>query len=144
MLAHLQNVALQLGLPFAPRKYTYNSRLAQELGLWAETKNKGHEFHMAAFHAYFGESKNLAKPEVLLEIVDKLGFDRDEAKDILANRTFSSAVDDDWQLSRRMRVTAVPTFMMENTPLVGAQPYADLERFIRGFGVKPRPHDEAD
>jgi predicted DsbA family dithiol-disulfide isomerase len=31
------------------RKKTYNSRLAQELGKWAETKGKGDEYHDAVF-----------------------------------------------------------------------------------------------
>ena len=60
MMRHLKKTAADLGLPFGKREKTYNSRLAQELGLWAESKNKGDEFHAAAFRAYFVDGKNIA------------------------------------------------------------------------------------
>ena len=41
MMRHLRQTAAELGLPFGDREKTYNSRLSQELGLWAESKNKG-------------------------------------------------------------------------------------------------------
>ncbi len=120
-----------MGLAFGDRHYTYNSRLAQELGLWAEQKGCGHEFHMAAFLAYFAHGKNLAKTAVLLEIVETLGLDKEEADTVLHERTFRKAVDAEWELSRHKRVTAVPTFMVNNATLTGAQPYNDLLRFVR-------------
>jgi predicted DsbA family dithiol-disulfide isomerase len=41
----LKQVADELGLPLGDRKMTFNSRLAQELAKWAESKGKGDEFH---------------------------------------------------------------------------------------------------
>ena len=61
MRRHLRKTADELGLPLGEREKTYNSRLAQELGLWAESKNKGDEFHAAVSKAYFVEGKNIAK-----------------------------------------------------------------------------------
>ena len=61
MMHQLKKTAAGLGLPFGNREKTYNSRLAQELGLWAETMNKGEEFHLAAFKAYFVDGKNIAR-----------------------------------------------------------------------------------
>lgn len=130
MLQHLSNVAASLGLPFGERKYTYNSRLAQELGLWAESKGVGHTFHMEAFRSYFAEGKNLAKKDVLLAIAEKAGLKRQPAEKVLLERTFSSNVDADWLLSRTSMVTAVPTFMVNKRTLSGAQPFNDLIRFI--------------
>ncbi len=132
MLVHLRGIANTLGLAFGDRHYTYNSRLAQELGLWAETKGLGHEYHMAAFLAYFAHGKNLAKTAVLLDIIEQLGLDRDEADRILHERTFRKEVDAEWELSRNLRITAVPTFVVNDATLTGAQPYNDLLRFIQG------------
>jgi predicted DsbA family dithiol-disulfide isomerase len=131
MLEHLTNVAGSLGLPFGKRTKTYNSRLAQELGLWVEEMGKGHDFHMAAFHAYFANGKNLAEHNVLLEIVDQVGLDRSKAEEVLHTRSFSPAVDEHWKLSREKGVTAVPTFIMNNISLTGARPYKDLVDFIK-------------
>ena len=39
-------------LPYARRTRTYNSRLAQELGKWAETLPEGQGIHDALFRVY--------------------------------------------------------------------------------------------
>ncbi len=130
MLEHLQNVAESLGLPFGKRVKTYNSRLAQELGLWAEEMGKGHDFHMAAFHAYFADGKNLAEQDVLIQIIEQIDLDRYKAQEVLQTRSFSKAVDEHWELSREKGVTAVPTFIMNNVSLTGARPFNDLLDFV--------------
>jgi predicted DsbA family dithiol-disulfide isomerase len=140
MLAHLNQVAQSLGLPFGERKKTYNSRLAQELGLWAETIGKGHRFHLAAFHAYFAKGQNLAKKDVLLEIAVTAGLDPVAAEHVIDERSFSNHVLADWQRSRDKGVTAVPTFFMNGSSLTGAQPYDHLVRFVEQAGAAPARH----
>ncbi|SHI01944.1 DSBA-like thioredoxin domain-containing protein [Desulfofustis glycolicus DSM 9705] len=137
MLAHLNQVAQSLGLPFGPRKKTYNSRLAQELGLWAETRGKGHRFHLAAFHAYFAKGQNLAKKDALLEIAVTAGLDPAAAEKVIKERSFSARVLADWQLSREKGVTAVPTLIMNDSSLTGARPYSDIARFVETAGKVP-------
>ena len=57
------------GLPFnAERNMSYNSRLAQELTAWAETKGKAEEVANALFRAYFVDVKNIGKADVLAKI----------------------------------------------------------------------------
>jgi predicted DsbA family dithiol-disulfide isomerase len=138
MMGHLGQKAAELGLPFGERKRTYNSRLAQELGAWAESKNQGHAFHMAAFKAYFVDGKNIAKISVLLDLSSAVGLSRDEAAIVLSGRTFKTAVDKDWQLSKEKGVTAVPTFVLNRDRLVGAQPYHALEKMMIVNGVEKR------
>ena len=130
MLSRLGQIAAELELPFGTRTMTYNSRLAQELGKWAEAKGQGDAFHDAVFHAYFAEGKNIASRDVLAEIVASLALDVQEASAVLADGDFQQTVDADWAESRRKGVTAVPTFMMNGHALVGAQPYIALERFL--------------
>ena len=135
MMRHLKKTAADLGLPLGERRKTYNSRLAQELGLWAETKQKGEAFHMAAFKAYFAEGKNIAKIPVLLELAEMTDLPRDEAAVVIETRTFKAAVDADWTLSREKGITAVPTFLMKADRLVGAQPYAVLDKMMASNGA---------
>jgi len=125
-----------LGLPLGERKKTYNSRLAQELGKWAETKGKGDEYHDAVFRAYFVDSKNIAKTDVLMGLVKAVGLPENEAREALQMRTFKEAVDSDWDLAHRMGISAVPTFVLNHQTVVGAQPYEVLEQFLRNNGVK--------
>jgi predicted DsbA family dithiol-disulfide isomerase len=114
-MARLKKVASELGLPWGERKMTYNSRLAQELGKWAETKRKGDQYHDAVFRAYFVDGRNIAKPDVLIGLVKAVGLPENE-----------------------LGVTSVPTFALNHQTLVGAEPYEVLEQFLLGNGVKRR------
>jgi len=138
MMRKLHKTADDLGLPFGERERTYNSRMAQELGLWAESKNKGDVFHNAVFRAYFADGKNIAKIQVLLDLTESAGLPREEAAAVLATRAFKEAVDEDWVLSREKDITAVPTFVMKQDKLVGAQPYDVLERLMAANKIKKR------
>jgi len=138
MMLRLKKVAEELGLPLGERKKTYNSRLAQELGKWAESKGKGDEFHDAVFRAYFVDGKNIGKEEELIVLADSIGLPAEEAKKVLQSRTFRDAVDSDWAKSHRMGITAVPTFAIDRQTVVGAQPYEVLEQFLKANGVKKR------
>ena len=135
MLARLRRVARELDLPFGERTMTFNSRLAQELGKWAEDQGRGDAFHHAVFLAYFQHGENIARPAVLLDICRQIGLDPETGGSTLEKRTYREAVDRDWQLSRQLGITAVPTFVMKNRRLVGAQPYTALEAFVSSAGV---------
>jgi len=137
MMAHLKAAAAKFGLALGERKMTYNSRLAQELGLWAETKGRGHPFHMEAFKAYFVDGKNIAQKQVLLNLVERCGLDCREGENIIETREFSDAVDLDWELSRAKNVIAVPSFFFGLDRLVGAQSYETLEKLILKQGATP-------
>ncbi len=138
MLARLKSVADAEGLPLGTRKMTFNSRLAQELGKWAEEKGRGDEFHNVVFRAYFVDGKNIGGKEVLIELAKKVGLPVKEAKEVLESRTFKEAVDEDWKLSMRKGITAVPTFVVDHQVVVGAQPYEVLETFLVQNGVRKR------
>ena len=133
----LKATATKFGLALGDRKMTYNSRLAQELGLWAETKGRGHQFHMEAFKAYFVKGENIAQKSVLLTLVEQSGLDGKQGLEIIETRAFSGAVDLDWELSRQRGVAAVPSFFLGPDRLVGAQSYAVLERLMVTHGVNP-------
>jgi predicted DsbA family dithiol-disulfide isomerase len=138
MLAHLKQTASKLGLPFGDRKMTYNSRLAQELGKWAESKDKGHEFHNAIFRAYFVDGKNIGKTDELIKIAEAINLNGQDAIKVIRDRTYKEAVDSDWKRSYELRVSAVPTFSLNQQVLVGAQPYESLEKLMALNNVKRR------
>jgi len=131
MLTHLRNTAQQLGLPFGDRRMTFNSRRAQELGKWAENGGRGDAFHNAVFKAYFAHGLNIAADTVLMDLARSVDLDPQEARTVLEQGQYRDVVDRDWQRSRLMGITAVPTFVMNRQRLVGAQTYQDLARFIQ-------------
>ncbi len=125
------------GLPYGERSMTYNSRLAQELGKWADTQPGGEALHDALFRAYFVEARDISQPAVLLEIAERVGLSVDKAREVLEQRTFKAAIDADWALSRRYGVTGVPTFVAGRHGVVGAQPYEVLEELVRRAAQPP-------
>jgi len=122
------------GLSYNPRSHTYNSRLAQEIGAWATSKSKDTLIHDKFFEAYFINGQNIADIEVIIKIVKSIGLDTSEAHNIITERTFKRQIDNDWDTSYKTGVTGVPTFILDNNFLEGAQPYEHLEKLVEQAG----------
>ena len=126
------------GLAYGNRTHTYNSRLAQELGAWADTQPGGEAIHDALYRAYFVDARNIGDVEELVAIAGSVGLDTDAARQVLESRSHSPSVDADWQKSRELGVTGVPTFVAGGYGVVGAQPYEMLERRVSDAGARER------
>jgi len=118
------------GLPYGRRTHTYNSRLAQEVAKWAETKPGGDAVHDALFRAYFVDGRNIGDSAVLMDVARSVGLPADEAAEALSERRYRTAVDADWAKSREYGVTGVPTFVSGGRGVVGAQPYEVLVQLV--------------
>jgi predicted DsbA family dithiol-disulfide isomerase len=138
MYARMKALMDAEGLPYGRRSHTYNSRLAQELGKWADTQPGGEAIHDALYRAYFVEARNIGDPEVLVEIAQSVGLPPDEARTVLAERRFKEAVDADWAKSRAYGITGVPTFVAARYGVVGAQPYETLAQLLEKAGAERR------
>ena len=75
---------------------------------------------------------------MLLELVEAVGLDRGVASVVIAERTFSKAIDEDWSLSQAYGVTGVPTYVADGRGVVGAQDYAVLEQLAQAGGAVRR------
>ena len=136
MYTRMKGLMDEEGLPYSKRSHTYNSRLAQELGKWADTQPGGEAIHDALYRAYFVDAVNVGDVDALLTIAVDVGLDVYAAREVLQSRSFSDAVDADWDLSRRYGVTGVPTFVAAQKAVVGAQPYEVLENFLQEAGAE--------
>ena len=118
-------------LAYGNRSHTYNSRLAQELAKWGESFPEGDALNLKLFEAYFAEGRNLAEPEVLLDVAKVAGLPLETAEEVIRQRSVRDAVDIDWKHAHELGVTGVPTFVSGNRGLVGAQPYEALVQLIQ-------------
>lgn len=130
MQARLLQAAAAEGLPLAERSRTYNSRLAQELGKWAEEYGRGDQFRHAVYRGYFVEGVNIALAEELVRIATAVELPSNEARTVLRERSFAAAVDADWQRAMDLHITAVPTHLCGGKRLAGFAAYDDFVRLI--------------
>ena len=131
MKAHMRGLMAEAGLPYGERTHTYNSRLAQELGKWADTQENGESIHDALYRAYFVDNVNLSDTDALLAVAGASGLDTSKAKEVIEKRLFKEQVDEDWQRAHQLGITGVPTFYQNDLVVVGCQPYEVLERFVK-------------
>jgi predicted DsbA family dithiol-disulfide isomerase len=136
MYTRMKGLMDEEDLPYSHRTHTYNSRLAQELGKWADTQPGGEATHDALYRAYFVDGVNVGDVEALLKVAAAVGLDVEAAREVLESRSFSDAVDEDWAKSRQYGVTGVPTFVAGRQGVVGAQPYEALEQLLEQAGVE--------
>ena len=132
----------EAGLPYGKRSRLDNSRLAQELGCWADTQANGEAFHDAMFTAYFVDDKNIGDIETLVSIASSVGLDADAARKVLTSRSFRAAVSEQWDRAYENGITGVPTFCSRDLFVFGSQPYEVLERFYNHL-VKLRNEAQA-
>ena len=125
------------GLPFDPADRLYDTRLAQELARWADDHGGG-AIHDALFRAYFVGGANLSDPETLVRIAESVGLPAVDARDVLVTRRLRDTVDEDWDRAGELGVTAVPTFVMGDRGVVGAQPFEVLEQLVAAGGARRR------
>ena len=128
------------GLKYNDRSHTYNSRLAQEIGTWAETQMGAETIHEKFYQAYFVDGRNVGDIEVIIDVVKSIGLDEEKARAVIAERRFKDAVDSDWTKSHSYGVTGVPTYLSNGQGVSGAQPYNVLQKLMHDVGAEKRHH----
>jgi predicted DsbA family dithiol-disulfide isomerase len=139
----MQGLMQEAGLPYGDRSMTYNSRLAQELGKWADSVDPNTSLHDLLYKAYFVDNINISDVEALVQLAKKAGLDEVQARDVLQNRSFEQQVNEDWQRSQQTGVTGVPTFFAKDLIVVGCQPYETLEKFVKHLLTLDKPQTES-
>ena len=100
-----------------------STRKAHRLAKWAKTKNKEAELTEELFNAYFSEGLNIANNKTLLNLVEKVGLDVNEAKDVLNNNLFEDEVANQINEGKSLGVRGVPFFVFNRKfAISGAQP----------------------
>jgi predicted DsbA family dithiol-disulfide isomerase len=127
------------GLELGDAAMIYDTRLAQELAVWAERQEGGEGLHMALFRAYFVDTVNVGRVDELVRIAAGVGLDPGAARRTLETRACSDAVDAHWEDARQHGVTGVPTFVASGLMVVGAQPIEVMRMLVEKAGAQRRP-----
>ena len=107
---------------FSDASRIYNTLQAHQLLYWAAESGKQTELKLALFSCYFTDQKNPDDIEVLIEAATKVGLDADEARAVLTDKRFETAVKEEEQLWINRGIQAVPAIVFNQQYLVsGAQ-----------------------
>jgi predicted DsbA family dithiol-disulfide isomerase len=123
MIAQVAGVAAEAGLDFGRHAegLHLNTRDAHRL-LHAAGPLRG-ALKEAFLHAYFVEARNLADPEVLVEVATGVGLDADDVRAVLSSDRYDDAVESDVREAAALGATGVPFFVVDRRYGVsGAQP----------------------
>ncbi len=100
-----------------------NTFKAHQLLHWAENTGKQQALKNALFVAHFRDHQDISNNEILLEIVQQIGMDAQEAKAVLADERFAHLVRDKEQQWQEMGIHSVPAFILNEKYLIsGGQP----------------------
>ena len=107
-----------------------NSKLAIEISEFAKVKRKFQEFNNTVFNAYWKDGSDIGDKKVLDKIVEDVGFDLSEMnKYIISEQALTNRKKYQKNIKEN-QINGVPTFIINGTKIVGAQPYNVLKQAI--------------
>jgi predicted DsbA family dithiol-disulfide isomerase len=129
--AAIREVAQAAGLPLNRPALVPNTRQAHEVGKLAETKGLDDAYHQATLRAYFAQARNIGDAEVLAEIGEEVGMDRDEILETLHTGRYRAEIDRATTDAFEAGIRSVPNFIFASgRRFSGAQPYGEFLRAV--------------
>lgn len=107
---------------------------AHRLSYYAKEENKISEYNEAVLRSYFTKGLNISDYEILSNIADEVGLDKDKALQILASADYSEKVRASEREANSKGIDGVPYFIFdEKKMLFGAQ---SVETIINSINEK--------
>jgi predicted DsbA family dithiol-disulfide isomerase len=118
-------------MSFDKRARIYNTLDCHILLHFAQEKGKQTELKLALFKAYFTDGKDVSDRAVLIDAVESVGLDKQEAEIALDSEHYKKTVQDEESKFKSMGISSVPAFIINNKYLLsGGQP---VENFIQSL-----------
>jgi predicted DsbA family dithiol-disulfide isomerase len=118
-------------MAFQKRARIYNTLDCHILLHFAQEKGKQTELKLALFKAYFTDGKNVSDRAILIEAVESVGLDKQEAEVALDSEHYKKTVKEEESKFKSMGISSVPAFIINNKYLLsGGQP---VENFIQSL-----------
>ncbi|MHA2036611.1 MAG: DsbA family oxidoreductase [Promethearchaeota archaeon] len=130
-MANVKKLADEDGISLKYSKTLPNSQKALFISEFARTKGKFDEFHRLVFDAYWKEGKDIGDLSLLLDLAESVGLNKDEIMDYIKSEEPANRLKKNmFELGRR-GINGVPTFLIGDQFVIGAQPYEVFENVIR-------------
>lgn len=107
---------------FDPESRIVNTLQAHKLIGWADKYDKQHELKMVLIRRYFTQGQDVSKTDILLQAVEEIGLDTNEASQVLEDEALAKNVREEEHFWLSKGVQGVPSMVFEQRHLVtGAQ-----------------------
>lgn len=121
-------MAARLGMEMHFPPFKSRSRQAHEAAVYARDHDAFEAMRVALFRTFFVENRDIGDPAVLVEIGVSVGLDGDDLRAALAEGRYTDVVIEQEQLAAQIGISAVPTIVIGQVGVQGAQPYDVLRQ----------------
>ena len=122
------------GIPynFSELRHRPNSFDSHRLVRWAQGQGKGAEAKEALFSAYFEYARDIGDHDVLADVGEEIGLEREIIEKLLASDADVDNTRQEADLFREMGISGVPTYIaMRKIAVQGAESAEKLAKFIQ-------------
>ncbi len=131
VMANVKRLADEEGLTLKFTKTLPNSQLALFISEFARTKGLYDKFHKLVFESYWLEGKDIGDLSLLIELAESVGLNKEEIMTYIeSDEPVNRLKKNMFELGRR-GINGVPTFLIGNQFVIGAQPYEVFEEVIK-------------
>jgi predicted DsbA family dithiol-disulfide isomerase len=138
---HVERMAAERGIEMRPSPILANSSLALIATEYARLRDRFLPFHEAVYRAYWLDGQNIGELRVLLTLAQQVGLDPGGLKAYFQEGNWEQALEAQQRSAAAYHVSGVPTVVIGDEVIVGAQPY-DVFRdaVLKARGEAPRGH----
>ena len=130
MKANIKKLADDIGISLKLSEKLPNSRLALYLSEFARKNGKFDDFHKLVFDSYWKDGKDIGDQALLLSLAETIGLKRNEILEYIKSEEPKSELTKSLKDLRQYGINGVPTFIIGDKIVVGAQPYDVFEKVI--------------
>jgi protein-disulfide isomerase len=109
------------------------SQWAAEAAECAADQDKYWEYHDKLFASQSGENQGAFTKDKLKQFAADLSLDTAAFNDCLDSGNHAAQIQTDSQMAQQIGVRSTPSFLVNGTPLVGAQPYERFQELIESL-----------
>ena len=130
MKANIKRLADDIGISLKLSDTLPNSQLALYVSEFARKNGKFEEFHKLVFDSYWKEGKDIGDQALLLALAEKIGLNRNDILNYINSEEPKSELMKSLKDLKGYGINGVPTFIIGDKIVVGAQPYEVFKKVI--------------
>ena len=131
MMHNLNSSGSLYGISFGKLDLMANSHNALEAAEFARANGKIKEYHSSLMDAYFRDLKDIGDLQVLSDLGEPLGLDKEELIYAVKNRTYETTLNNSSNDAHRMNINSTPTFIIDGKyTIAGAQPIDAFRKIL--------------